>query len=68
MIYSAITGRKGVSAMQLSNEATFRLNEGSCEVDTIDRMESLASRIGNKRLPCAKLVKANGLSSKVVPV
>lgn len=36
------------------NEATFRLNEGNCEVDTIDRMESLASQIGNKRLPYAK--------------
>ena len=50
------------------NEATFRLNEGNCEVDTIDRMESLASQIGNKRLPYAKLVQRNGLSSKVVSV
>ena len=50
------------------NEATFRLNEGNCEVDTLDRMESLASQIGNKRLPYDKLTKANGLSSKVVPV
>lgn len=50
------------------NEATFRLNEGNCEVDTIDRMEALASQIGNKRLPYAKLVKRNGLSSTVVPV
>ena len=39
------------------NEATFRLNEGNCEVDTIDRMESLAGQIGNKRLPYAKLVR-----------
>ena len=50
------------------NEATFRLNEGNCEVDTIERMESLASQIGDKRLPYAKLVKKNGLSSTVVPV
>ncbi len=50
------------------NEATFRLNEGICEVDTIERMETLASQIGNKRLPCAKLVRDNGLSSTVVPV
>ena len=50
------------------NEATFRLNEGNCEVDTIDRMESLAGQIGGKRLPYARLVKHNGLSSTVVPV
>ena len=45
-----------------------RLNEGSCEGDTIERMESLASRIGNKRLPYTKLVRKNGLSSTVVLV
>ena len=50
------------------NEATFRLNDGNCEVDTIERMESLAGQIGNKRLPYAKLVRRNGLSSTVVPV
>lgn len=50
------------------NETTLRLNEGNCEVDTVDRLESLASQIGNKRLPCAKLVRRNGLSSTVVPV
>ena len=50
------------------NEATFRLNEGNCEVDTIERMEAFAGRIGGKRLPYAKLVRKNGLSSMVVPV
>ena len=50
------------------NEATFRLNEGNCEVDAIDRMEFLASRIGDKRLPYAKLVRRNGPSSMVVTV
>ena len=50
------------------NEATFRFNEGNCEVDTIERMGSLAGQIGNKRLPYAKLVRRNGLSSTVVPV
>ena len=50
------------------NEATFRLNEGNCEVDTIERMEAFAGQIGGKRLPYAKLVRKNGLSSMVVPV
>ena len=50
------------------NEAAFRLNEGNCEVDTIERMEAFAGQIGGKRLPYAKLVRKNGLSSMVVPV
>lgn len=50
------------------NEATFRLNEGNWEVDTLDRMEAFANQIGNKRLPYAKLARRNGLSSTVVPV
>ena len=33
------------------DEATFRLNDGNCEVDTIDRMESLTRGMGGKRLP-----------------
>ncbi len=32
------------------NEATFRLNEGNVEVDTIDRMEALVRGTGGKRL------------------
>lgn len=37
------------------DEFTFRLNEGNCERDTIDRMESLASGIGGKRIRYADL-------------
>ena len=38
------------------DEVTFRLNEGNCEIDTIDRMESLVKGMGGKRLPYAELV------------
>lgn len=38
------------------NEAAFRLNEGDCEVDTIDRMTALAKRLGGKRLTYADLI------------
>ena len=38
------------------NEAAFRLNEGNCEVDTIDRMQAFASRIGGKRLSYRDLI------------
>lgn len=38
------------------NEAAFRLNEGNCQIDTIDRMESLVSRIGGKRIKYQDLV------------
>ena len=38
------------------NEATFRLNDGNCEVDTIDRMESLARGMVGKRLRYEDLV------------
>ena len=50
------------------NEATFRLNEGNCEVDTIDRMKSFAAGIHGKRLAYDKLIEPNGLSPDVVPV
>ena len=50
------------------NEATFRLNAANCEADTIDCMKYLASQIGNKRLPYAKPVKRNRLSSTAVPM
>ena len=50
------------------NEATFRLNEGNCEVDTIDRMEAFASQIGGKRLSYKKLIRDNGLSAQVMAV
>ena len=38
------------------NEAAFRLNEGNCEVDTLDRMVALASGIGGERLRYKDLV------------
>lgn len=38
------------------DEATFQLNEGSCEVDTIDRMLAVISRIDGKRVPYRELV------------
>ena len=37
------------------NEAAFRLNEGNCEIDTIDRMTTLVKRVGGKRLPYKEL-------------
>ena len=40
------------------NEASFRLNEGNCEVDTIERMEALAGQIGGKRLSYRDLVQS----------
>ena len=38
------------------NEATFRLNDGNCEVDTLDRMEALARQLSDSRIPYAELV------------
>ena len=37
------------------NEATFRLNQGNCQVDTLDRMAAVALSIGGKRLPYKEL-------------
>ena len=45
------------------NEATFRLNDGNCEIDTLDRMEALAGQLTDSRIPYAKLVADNGVSS-----
>ena len=39
------------------DEFTFRLNEGNCEIDTIDRMNALARRIGGKQLAYKELIK-----------
>ena len=50
------------------DEATYRLNEGNVEIDTINRMETFASQIGDKRLSYKRLIKDTGLSPKVVPV
>ena len=38
------------------NEAAFRLNEGNCEVDTVDRMRSLVKGMKGKRIPYQELV------------
>jgi len=45
------------------NEATFRLNEGNCEVDTLDRMAAFSAGIGGKRLSYANLTADNGKSA-----
>lgn len=38
------------------DEFTFRLNQGNCEVDTVDRMAAVAEKIGGKRIPYRDLV------------
>ncbi|MCY4418246.1 MAG: IS1595 family transposase [Cytophagales bacterium] len=38
------------------NEFTFRLNEGSCWVDTMDRIESLSKSVVGKRLTYNRLI------------
>lgn len=50
------------------NEATFRLNEGNCEVDTIDRMRDFAGGIHGKRLRYVDLIADSGKSAKPVAV
>ena len=39
------------------DEFAFRLNEGNCEVDTIDRIAALAKGFGGKRLSYKELIK-----------
>ena len=39
------------------NEFTFRLNEGNCSIDTLERMESLGKFVGNKRLTYSELIR-----------
>ncbi len=50
------------------SEATFRLNEGSCEVDTLDRMEALVRQMPGTRLRCKDLIADNGESATPVAV
>ena len=38
------------------DEATFRLNDGSCEVDTLDRMRAVVTGMPGKRIPYKDLV------------
>lgn len=39
------------------NEATFRLHEGNCQNDTIDRMRTLGQRLSGRRLTYRRLVR-----------
>ena len=50
------------------NEATFRLNEGNCEVDTLERMEAFAEGLHGKRLRYVDLIADNGKSAAPVAV
>ena len=50
------------------NEATFRLNEGNCEVDTIDRMRDFAAGVNGKRLRYKDLIAPTGESATPVAV
>ena len=48
------------------NEASFRLNQGKCNVDIIDRIRALTLRlVMDGRLPLNTLTVNNGLSNKV---
>ena len=38
------------------NEATFRLHEGNCQIDTIDRLRTLSQGLSGKRLTYRRLV------------
>ncbi len=38
------------------NEFTFRLNEGNCNIDTMDRMNAFAKKIGGKRISYRDLI------------
>ena len=49
------------------NDATIRLNEGACEVDTIGRMEQFARGVAGKRLAHRDLIAHNGKSTQVKP-
>ena len=63
-MYMMVTARKGVSSLQFSepkiqfyvNESVFRLNEGNCKYDTVDRLESLVRGVAGKRLTYRMLV------------
>ena len=38
------------------DEASFRLNDGNCEVDTMDRIQAIVSGMSDKRIPYKELV------------
>ena len=43
------------------DEFAFRLNEGNCRIDTVDRLESLVRGVTGKRLTCKMLI--HGITS-----
>ena len=45
------------------NEASMRLNEGNCRIDTIDRMDALVRGIGGRRIRYRDLIADSGLAS-----
>jgi len=50
------------------NEVAFRLNEGNCQEDILDRMVFWAQRIGGKRISNEALIADNGLSAEAEAV
>jgi transposase-like protein len=41
------------------NEVTFRLNEGNCKIDTVDRLAALVRGVKGKRLTFKMLTQGN---------
>ncbi len=48
------------------DEVVFRLNEGNCEIDLIDRMAALIRRIPGRRLSYAAMTGGTGLSGQTI--
>ncbi len=48
------------------DEVVFRLNEGNCGIDLIDRMEALIRRIPGRRLSYAAMTGETGLSGQAI--
>ncbi len=44
------------------NEATFRLHEGNCQIDTIDRLRTLGQGLSGKRLTYRRLIRGEAMS------
>lgn len=49
------------------NEAAFRLNEGNCGVDTLDRMAAFVQGASGRRLRYADLIKDSGKQAQAAP-
>ena len=52
---STIIGAGSITVRYV-NEFTFRLNDGNCKTDTINRIKSLCSASAGKRLTYAELI------------